>query len=57
MISHALFTSQLDFCNVLYMGLPLKSFQKLQLIQNDVIWAVLGTPQYDQITPLLCEMH
>lgn len=57
MISHALFTSQLDICNVLYMGLSLKSIQKLQWIQNAMTWTVLGTSQYDQKTPLLCELH
>lgn len=34
MVTHALLTSKLDYCKWLYVGLPLKGFQKLQLVQN-----------------------
>lgn len=33
---HALVASRLDYCNVLYMELPLKSAWKLLLVQNAV---------------------
>ncbi|KAF7236005.1 Catenin delta-1, partial [Varanus komodoensis] len=33
-VTHALVTSGLDFCNALYMGLPLKMVRILQLVQN-----------------------
>ena len=33
-VTHALVTSHTDYCNVLYMGLPLKTVQRLQLVQN-----------------------
>ncbi|KAF7238474.1 HORMA domain-containing protein 2 [Varanus komodoensis] len=33
-VTHALVTSRLDFCNALYMGLPLKTVWILQMVQN-----------------------
>ncbi|KAF7238280.1 Raftlin, partial [Varanus komodoensis] len=33
-VIHALVTSWLDYCNVLYVGLPLKMVRMLQLVQN-----------------------
>lgn len=45
-----LVTLELDFCNVLYMELPLKATQKFQLVQNAVA-------QYADVTPLLCKLH
>lgn len=31
---------QMDYCNVLYMELPLKSIRRRQLLQNAMVWAV-----------------
>ncbi|KAF7250284.1 Band 4.1-like protein 4A [Varanus komodoensis] len=33
-VTHALVTSRLDFCNMLYVGLPLKTVRILQMVQN-----------------------
>lgn len=34
MVTHAPVKSKLDYCNVFYVGLPLKLVQKLQLMRN-----------------------
>ena len=52
MVTHALFTSYLDYCNVLYMGLPSKSFQKLQLVQRAAARLLTGAGYGEHITPL-----
>ena len=44
-VAHAFVTSCLGYCNMLYVGLPLKTVQKFQLVQN------LGsqTPDWGQL--------
>lgn len=39
-VIYAFVTSRLNYCNMLYMELPLRSIQKLQLVQNELfaIW-------------------
>ncbi|XP_025023662.1 all-trans retinoic acid-induced differentiation factor isoform X1 [Python bivittatus] len=39
-VNQALVTSCLDYCNILYLGLTLKTNQKLQLVQNGVAEAI-----------------
>lgn len=41
MIIHHLLT-RLDYCSTFYMGLPLRSIQKLQLVENAAMWAANG---------------
>ncbi|KAF7243701.1 Pleckstrin-likey domain-containing family M member 3 [Varanus komodoensis] len=57
MVIHALVTSWLDYCNALYMGLPLKMVQILQLVQNKTVRLLMGTSRYSCITPVLYQLH
>lgn len=52
--AHALVTSWMYYCNLPYVGLPLK---KLQPVQNAAVWAVIRSPIRAQITSLLCDLH
>ncbi|KAF7245380.1 Chitinase domain-containing protein 1 [Varanus komodoensis] len=56
-VTHALVTSRLDFCNALYVGLPLKTVRILQMVQNRAARMLLGTGYYSHITPVLCQLH
>ncbi|KAF7252062.1 Ryanodine receptor 3 [Varanus komodoensis] len=56
-VTHALVTSRLDFCNALYMGLPLKTVRILQLVQNRAARLLTGTGRCSHITPVLCQLH
>ncbi|KAM6466454.1 uncharacterized protein PHA67_012250 [Liasis olivaceus] len=55
-VTHALVISHIDYCNALYMGLPLKSIRKLQLVQNAAVRAILGAPKMEHAPPLLREL-
>ena len=48
-VVHALVISRLDYYNALYVGLPLKVTQKLQLIQNAAARLVTGRGHRDHI--------
>lgn len=50
----ALFTTGVDYCNVLYMGPPLKNFGKLQIDQDAVALSVFGNPHCTHVIPLFC---
>ncbi|KAF7252444.1 Vitamin D-binding protein [Varanus komodoensis] len=56
-VPHALVTSQLDFCNMLYVGLPLKTVRILQMVQNRASRLLTGTGCCSHKTPLLCQLH
>lgn len=56
-LTHALISSHLDYCNVLYMRLTLNTTWKLQLDQNVVVQAVIDAPWFTHVTPLLRELH
>ncbi|KAF7240862.1 Receptor-type tyrosine-protein phosphatase T [Varanus komodoensis] len=56
-VTHALVTSRLEFCNALYVGLPLKTVQILQLVQNRAARLLMGTGRYVHMTPVLRQLH
>uniref|UniRef100_A0A8D2Q3W3 Reverse transcriptase domain-containing protein n=1 Tax=Varanus komodoensis TaxID=61221 RepID=A0A8D2Q3W3_VARKO len=56
-VTHALVTSRLDFCNMLYVGLPLKTVRILQLVQNRAARLLTGTGRYVHMTPVLHQLH
>ncbi|KAF7235271.1 Vomeronasal type-2 receptor 1 [Varanus komodoensis] len=56
-VTHALVISRLDFCNALYVGLPLKTVRTLQLVQNRAAKLLTGTGRYAHMTPVLHQLH
>ncbi|KAF7251615.1 Ena/VASP-like protein [Varanus komodoensis] len=56
-VTHTLVTSQLDFCNALYVQLPLKMVRILHLVQNRAARLLTGTGRCSYITPVLCQLH
>ncbi|KAF7239463.1 Structural maintenance of chromosomes protein 6, partial [Varanus komodoensis] len=56
-VTHALVTSRLDFCNLLYVGLPLKVVRILQMVQNRPARLLTGTGRCADITPVLRQLH
>ncbi|KAF7251113.1 Junctional adhesion molecule B, partial [Varanus komodoensis] len=56
-VTHALVTSRLDFCNTLYVGLPLKTVRILQLVQNRAARLLTGTGRYVHMTPVPRQLH
>ncbi|KAF7236082.1 hypothetical protein EYD10_17124 [Varanus komodoensis] len=56
-VTHALVTSCLYFCNALYVGLPLKTVQILQLVQNRAARLLTGTGRYVHVTPVHRQLH
>ena len=52
-----LVTLRLDFCNALYIGLPLCLVRKLQLVQNMSARLVASTSRGVRITPVLKSLH
>ncbi|XP_061151098.1 probable RNA-directed DNA polymerase from transposon X-element isoform X1 [Syngnathus typhle] len=56
-IIHAFVTSRLDYCNVLFSGLPKSRIKSLQLVQNAAARLLSRTRKFDHITPILANLH
>uniref|UniRef100_A0A803TNR7 Reverse transcriptase domain-containing protein n=1 Tax=Anolis carolinensis TaxID=28377 RepID=A0A803TNR7_ANOCA len=56
-VVHALVTSHLDYCNALYVGLPLKMPQKLQLVQRAAARLITTAAYRKRTTSLLSQLH
>ena len=54
---HAYVTSRLDYCNGLLYGLPKDLTNKLQSVLNTAARLVSLSRKYDNITPILKELH
>ncbi len=53
----ALISSKLDYCNSLFIGLPLAQITRLQNIINSAARLISGVKKFDHITPTLKELH
>ena len=56
-VVRALVTSKLDYCNALYVGLPLKTVRKLQLVQNAVARLITEIRRFEYIRLTLACLH
>ncbi len=54
---HAFITSNLDYCNSLFYGMPKYLIEKLQRIQNAAARIVNLVPKFDHITPVMIDLH
>ena len=54
---HAFISSRLDYCNSLLYGLPKKSLDRLQRVQNMAARLITSTKITDHITPVLHGLH
>jgi len=54
---HAFISSRLDYCNSLLYGINDGLLKKLQVVQNAAARVTTKTRKFDQITPVLRELH
>ena len=56
-VVQALVISRLDYCNALYVGLPLRTARKLQLVQNAAARVAMGAGRSESAKPLLQQLQ
>ena len=49
--------SRMEYCNSIYHGLPMKSFFKIQLVQNAAARVITTTKRRDHMSPILRGLH
>ncbi|XP_051237029.1 lathosterol oxidase-like isoform X3 [Dicentrarchus labrax] len=54
---HAFVSSRLNYCNALLIGIPGKSLQRLQYIQNSAARILMRVQKHEHITPILHSLH
>ncbi|KAK7882694.1 hypothetical protein WMY93_028868 [Mugilogobius chulae] len=54
---HAFVSSRLDYCNALLIGIPGRSIQKLQYVQNSAARVLMRVRKHEHITPILHTLH
>ncbi len=54
---HAFITSNLDYCNALFYGMPQYLFDRLQRVQNAAARIVMLVPKFDHISGVMCDLH
>ena len=54
---HAFVILRLDYCNALYVGLPLRLMWKLQMVQNVAARLLSGMRRHQHISPILAALH
>ena len=57
MVSNALVSSSLDYCNSLFRSLSFKNITRLQNFQNSLAHIVSGASRFSDITPALKSLH
>ncbi len=56
-VLHAFFSSRLDYCNLMYIGIRQSYMNRLQTVQNAAARLLTGTRKYKHITPVLLSLH
>ena len=55
--TQSLVTSRLDYCNIIYNGISIKSIKRLQVTQNAAARLIRQTKRRAHMTPVLWDLH